>query len=167
MLVWTQIVLRRLMTLKIPYDKLPMSQMDHRNSIFTLLMQIAFITLKVVLERFPKVFNYLDVISIVMFLLTLMICLSKLMVVPIFNKTINIVVNLNHWMTLSCSFIILINAFDSNIDTLNLYYLAILVPFMIAIAFLIEYHWQFRILEKIRQSSNKMEVQSQYILYLL
>eukprot|EP00347_Sterkiella_histriomuscorum_P019049 403343159 len=166
-LLWTQIFLKRVITLKLPSPRQPFAKIDHRNDYLLFFLEIGIIGVEVIFANFHQMFQYVDVISIILLIITLGVCLSKLFVVPIYNKLINTIQNFMLWITLSCCFIIVINAFDKSVSAVNVYYLAILLPFMLGMSFLIQYHWEYRIMDKIRVNQSKMEVQHQYILYLL
>ncbi|CDW71672.1 UNKNOWN [Stylonychia lemnae] len=155
------------MTLKLPFQKCPNASVDHRSFYLKFLLDLAFIGSHVLFASFPSLFQYVDIVGVILLLLTLGVCLSKQFVVPIYNKNINITVNLIHWVILSCCFIIVINSFDESVTSVNMYYLAILIPFMVGMSFLVQYHWENRVMDRIRIGQSKMEVQHQYILYLL
>ena len=113
-------------------------------------MKLAYVAVYVLLQNVAQIHQYLNIISIVLLLFTLLTALMRLMMVPKFNKTVNSIENLSNWATVVVSFIIVINTFDTSIDKLNLYYIAILSPFLLGVSFLIEYHWQNRIVSRIR-----------------
>lgn len=141
MFLWTQVILKRLLTLKLPFSKLPNAALDHRTNYVRLLIEIIFVTLNVILSAFPDLFDYLNIISLIIFVISFALGSLKIMMVPVYQKTLNIFINVSNWAVVSCSFIILINAFDEDLNELNLYYLAIISPFMIGFSFILEFHW--------------------------
>ena len=139
--IFIQIFMRRISTLKVPLARAPHGQVDHRSVLIRLFLKISYVLILVLLSRLDYISSYLNILSILLLLLTLGACLFRLCVVPLFHRTVNTIINLTNWMCLVCCFIILINTFDSEVDQMNLYYLAILSPFILSTSFLVEYHW--------------------------
>lgn len=145
-MLWIQTVMRRLIILKVPCEKIPNTVLEHKFSYFFLMLKVSIVFMRILLSKYEYLQSYINLMALTLFFVTLMISLMKIVAVPFHNKLVNRVVNYSMWALLGSTFLLLANSFDSNAEGyMNLYYLLIVIPGFLALSSLVKHHWHHKL----------------------